>query len=282
MNRSSGLRIDSHAWISNRQNEPNPLLETIVTETHTAALLTATITSVANALHQPGTARTEPELRMYMPGTPAMLSGLRLWASEAGVSPNAAETVLAFFADLNPAQRQMKRYFTDIKVIGLDRACALHRLTLASAWRGACRSAAAAVSHLASETADELPELYELSAGVLGRILDAAAMGDTPCLNGAGQPFLPALPQRRTSARRMLGQTALVTTAGLKVHAYVRDVSASGFGLEQMPVLDAGQSISVELETGRRFMGSVVWYKAGRAGMRLNRTLIPTDPLIWG
>ena len=89
MNRSSGLRIDSHAWISNQQNEPNPLLETIVTETHTAALLTATITSVANALHLPGTARTEPELRMYMPGTPAMLSGLRLWASEAGVSPNA-------------------------------------------------------------------------------------------------------------------------------------------------------------------------------------------------
>ena len=176
----------------------------------------------------------------------------------------------------------MKRYFTDIKVIGLDRACALHRLTLASAWRGACRSAAAAVSHLASETADELPELYELSAGVLGRLLDAAAMGDTPCLNGAGQPFLPALPQRRTSARRMLGQTALLTTAGRKVQAYVRDVSASGFGLEQVPVLDAGQAISIELETGRRFSGSVVWCKAGRAGMRLNRTLIPTDPLIWG
>lgn len=282
MNLSSSLKNDSHASIFKPQRAPNPLLETFVTDTHTAALLTATITSVANALHVPGTARTQAELQLYLPRDPAVLSGFPRWAVEAGVSPNAAETVLAFFADLGPARRQIERYFTDANAIGLDRASALHRLTLTSAWRGTCRSAAAAVSHLASETEADLPELYELSASVLGRVLDAAALGETPCLNGAGQPFLPALPQRRTSARRMLCQSALVTAAGLKVHAYVRDVSASGFGLEQMPVLDAGQSISVELASGRRFNGSVVWYKAGRAGMRLNRTLTPTDPLLWG
>ncbi len=282
MNLSSSLKNDSPASISKPQWAPNPLLETIVTDTHTAALLTATITSVANALHVPGTTRTQAELQLYLPRDPAVLPSFRRWVREAGVSPNAAETVLAFFADLGPARRQIERYFTDANTIGLDRAGALHRLTLTSAWRGTCRGAAAAVRHLATETEDDLPELYALSAGVLGRVLDAAASGDTPCLNGAGQPFLPALPQRRTSARRMLCQTALVTTASLKVHAFVRDVSATGFGLEQMPVLDAGQSISVELETGRRFTGSVVWYKAGRAGMRLNRAITPNDPLLWG
>ncbi len=282
MSLSSGLNSDSHALISKPQETPNPLLETIVNDTQTAALLTATITSVANALHLPGTTRTQAELQLYLPRDPAVLPTFRRWAREAGVSPNAAETILAFFADLGPARRHIERYFTDANTIGLDRAGALHRLTLTSVWRGTCRSAAAAVRHLASDTKAELPELYELSAGVLGRVLDAAAMGDTPCLNTGGQPFLPALPQRRSSARRMLGQTALVTTAGLKVHAYVRDVSASGFGLEQMPVLDAGQAISVELASGRRFTGTVVWSKASRAGIRLNRTLTPNDPLLWG
>ncbi len=282
MNLSSDLRNATHFWISRRHDEPNPLLETIVTDTQTAALLTATIASFANAMHLPGTARTQPELQMFLPRDPAVLAGFRRWASEAGVSLNTAETVSAFFADLGPARRQMQRYFTDANAIGLDRAGALHRLTLTSAWRGACRSAAAAVRHVATETEDDLPELYVLSAGVLGRILDAAALGETPCIDTEGQPFLPALPQRRNSARRILGQMARISAASRTVQAYVRDVSAGGFGLEQIPSFDTGQVLSIELACGRRFTGTIVWYKAGRAGLRLNRTLTPNDPLLWG
>ncbi len=282
MNHSSGLRSDTHFWISKQYDEPNPLLESIVTETQTAALLTATIASFANALHLPGTVRTQAELQMYLPRDPTVLSGFRRWASEAGISANAAESVTAFFAELGPARRQMQRYFADANTIGLDRAGALNRLTLASTWRGTCRSAAAAVRHVASETEKDLPELYVLSAGVLGRILDAAALGETPCINADGAPFLPALPQRRNSARRMLGQNARITAAGRTVQVYVRDVSAGGFGLDQIPAFDPGQVLSVELASGRRFTGTVVWYKAGRAGIRLNRALTPNDPLLWG
>ncbi len=278
----SRLRSDTHFWISQQHDEPNPLLITIVTDTHTAALLTATIASFANALHVPGTVRTQAEIQMYLPRDPAVLSGFRRWAAEAGISVNAAESVAAFFADLGPARRQMQRYFTDANAIGMDRAGALHHMTLTSAWRGTCRSAAAAVRHLNSETEHELPELYMLNAGVLGRILGAAASGDTPCIDAKGQPFLPPLPQRRNAARRMLGQSARITAAGRITQAYVRDVSAGGFGLEQVPSFDPGQVLSVELASGRRFTGTVAWYKAGRAGIRLNRTLTPNDPLLWG
>lgn len=282
MNLNSDFSSDRHIWMATPQDEPNPLLEAIVTDTQTAALLTAAIASFANALHRPGTVRTQAELQMYLPRDPSVLPSLRRWASEAGITGNATETMSAFFVDLGPARRQMERYFADANVIGLDRAGALHRLTLTSAWRGTCRSAAAAVRDLASQTEDDLPELYALSAGVLGRILDAAAIGGSPCIDAKGQPFLPALPQRRTSARRMLGQNARVTAAGRTVHAYVRDVSASGFGLEQIANLDVGQVLSIEIATGRRFTGTVVWYKASRAGIRLNRTLTPNDPLLWG
>ena len=149
MNLSSDLRSATHFWISKQNDQPNPLLETIVTDTQTAALLTATIASFANALHLPGTVRTQAELQMYLPRDPAVLLGFRRWASEAGISVNATESVSAFFADLGPARRQMQRYFNDANAIGLDRAGALHRLTLTSAWRGTCRSAAAAVRHVA-------------------------------------------------------------------------------------------------------------------------------------
>ena len=282
MNLNSDFRSAAQVWISESGDEPNPLLEAIVTETHTAALLTATIASFANAVHLPGTVRTQAELQMYLPRDPAVLTGFRRWASEADLSLRAAESVSAFFADLGPARRQMQRYFTDVNSIGLDRAGALHRMTLTRAWRDTCKSAAAAVKDLASESESDLPNLYHLSAGVLGRILDAAAAGATPCINAEGAPFLPALPQRRNSMRRMIGQTAHVTAAGRTVQAYVRDVSAGGFGLEQIAALDVGQVLSIELATGRRFTGTVVWYRAGRAGIRLNRTLPPNDPLLWG
>jgi PilZ domain len=282
MNLNSDFRSAAQVWRSEPGDEPNPLLEAIVTETQTAALLTATIASFANALHLPGTVRTQAELQMYLPLDPAVITGFRRWASEANLSTRAAESVSAFFADLGPARRQMQRYFADANSIGLDRAGALHRLTLTSAWRGTCKSAAAAVKDLASETELDLPDLYHLSAGILGRILEAAASGATPCINAEGAPFLPALPQRRNSVRRMIGQTARVTAAGRTVQAYVRDVSAGGFGLQQIAVLDVGQVLSIELATGRRFTGTVVWYRAGRAGIRLSRTLPPNDPLLWG
>jgi hypothetical protein len=282
MNLSSSLRNDTHFWFTKPCDEPNPLLETIVTDTHTAALLTATIASFANAMHLSGTVRSQAELQMYLPRDTVLLPGFQRWASEAGLSRSAAESVSAFFADLGPARRQMKRYFSDTNSIGLERASALHRMTLTSAWRGACRSAASAVRHVASETGQDLPELYALSAGVLGRILDAAAHGEAPCIGAEGQPFLPALPQQRNSARRFLGQSARVTAAGRTVQAYVRDVSAGGFGLEQLPPFDPGQVLSIELASGRRFTGTVMWSKAGRSGIRLNRTLTPNDPLLWG
>ena len=136
MNLDSSLKIDSDTWKSEPREAPNPLLETIVTDTHTTALLTATITRVANALHLAGTTRTQAELQLYVPRDPAVLASFRRWASEAGISAMAAESVTAFFADLGPARRQMQRYFTDANSIGLDRASALHRLTLTSAWRG--------------------------------------------------------------------------------------------------------------------------------------------------
>ncbi|MEQ1714623.1 MAG: hypothetical protein ABL907_01340 [Hyphomicrobium sp.] len=56
----------------------NPLLEKRVTETQGAALLTAAITSVVNVLSQPGVARTQAELQMYLPNATGMIFSVRV------------------------------------------------------------------------------------------------------------------------------------------------------------------------------------------------------------
>lgn len=258
------------------------VFESLVCETHTAALLTAAIASVANTLKTLTTARSEAELAPYVPHDPTVVIAFRRWASEAGIGVPAMSALASYFADLEPARRQTGRYFADANVIGPDRAVALHQFALTGVWRGVCRSAVSAVKHLNTEIDDRLPELYTLNAGVLVRLLEAAAQGESPCVDGRGQLYLPALPQRRQTSRRTVGQAAMVTIAGTKFRAYVRDVSAGGFGLEQLPVVEVGQTAVIETMTGRRFTGSIAWYKKGRAGVRFMRPLTPNDPLMWG
>ena len=201
---------------------------------------------------------------------------------EAQISIQAQGAVSSFFAGLEPARRETERYFADASLLGLERAAALHQFSLAANWRLVAQSAADAVEDLNVETEEWLPELYGLSAGILGRLLQAAASGQSPCIDAAGQPFLPALPQRRRSARRTLGEAATVTIAERSVRAYVRDVSQGGLGLEQAGKLPVGAIATVVIPSGRRFTGAVVWNKSGRAGLRFTVPLTPNDPLLWG
>ena len=73
------------------------------------------------------------------------------------------------------------------------------------------------------------------------------------------------------SSRRTVSQNGLMTVAGKSFRVFVRDVSAGGFGLEQVPILHAGTGAIVEISTGRRFSGTIAWYKLGRAGVRFTR-----------
>ena len=280
----------THASITHTQNpawrlDPelaHPHFEALVCDTHTAALLTAVMTSIVNVLRRTGATRTQVEIERYAPQDPTLVLAFRRWASEADLSSSAVSAVVAYFAGLEPARRQLQRYFTDANTIGPDRATALHQFALASAWRGACHSAIAAVSLLDSESERRLPEFYNLNAAMLVDVLRAAASGQSPCVDATGQPQLPELPQRRRSSRRTVSQTGLMTVAGKSFRVFVRDVSGGGFGLEQVPILRSGTDTIIEISTGRRFSGTIVWYRLGRAGVRFTRPLTPNDPLLWG
>lgn len=260
----------------------HPLLETLICETHNAALLTAATTSIVNVLRNPAIARSPGEIEIYLPKNPALLATFPRLATEAGVEIAILTSIVAFFSETEAARGLTSGYFTDARLFGIERAVALHQYSLSQAWRNVCHAALDAVGAMNGTTADLLPELYHLNAGVLGRLLNAAARGESPCVAADGQPFLPVLPQRRQAGRKTVGQPALLSVSGTQAHVYVRDVSLGGLGLESVPVLRPGTSAVVELATGRRLTGEIVWYERSRAGLKFAKLLPPGDPLISG
>ena len=233
-----------------------PILEVLVCETHSAALLTATIASAVNAFKRRDSERTEQGLKPYVPREPALISVLRN-----GIA--------------------LDQYFADANHIGAERASALHLHGLSNSWRRACDDALVAVRQLHGHLG-RLPSQYTSNSKVLIDLLQTVTRGGSPCLDANGRISIPDLPQRRQSARRTICQPCTITHNRTTSQGFVRDVSPGGFGLERVPQLVPKGLVLVELPSGRRFTGVVAWCNGSAAGVRFARTLLPNDPLLSG
>ena len=258
-----------------------PVLEALVCETHSAALLTATIASAINAFRREQSERAEADLKPYVPREPALISVLRNGMLETNLDEDTIGVISDFFDDLAPARIALDQYFADAKHIGSDRASALHQLALINVWRRGCENALVAVRQMHGHLG-RLPLQYTSNSQVLIDILEDVSQGGTPCVDEEGNLRLPELPQRRKSARRTLCQPCTITHNGTTSRAFVRDVSPGGFGLERIPALPPKSLVLIELPSGRRFTGVVAWSNEHSAGIRFSRTLLPNDPLLTG
>ncbi len=258
-----------------------PMLEALVCEVHSAALLTAAITSAVNAFPREGSVRSADGLRPYIPSEPAIVSVLRNGMLETDLNEHTVRLVIQYFDDLAPARIALDRYFAEANHIGEDRAATLHLLTVSTAWRRACQDALLAVRQLHSELL-RLPAQYTSNSKLLNNLLQDAIMGGSPCLDAEGQIALPDLPQRRQSARRTVCQPCQLTYNRATSQAFVRDVSPGGFGLERVPQLVPKTQVEIEMPSGRRFSGVVAWSSGSSAGIRFARPLLPNDPLLSG
>jgi hypothetical protein len=258
-----------------------PVVEALVCETHSAALLTAAIASAVNALRRQGTDRNEAALKPYVPREPALISVLKNGMLETELDEDTIGVICDFFDDLAPARIALDQYFADANHIGDDRASALHMLTLTNSWRRPCEDALVAVRLLHGH-AGQLPSQYTTNSEVLMDLLQQVINGGSPCIDGSGRIALPDLPQRRRNARRTICQPCTITHNRKTSQAFVRDVSPGGFGLEQVPPLVPKTLILIELPSGRRFTAVVAWCNGSTAGVRFARILLPNDPLLSG
>lgn len=258
-----------------------PMLEALVCEVHSSALLTATIASAVNAFKLANAVRSEAALRPYIPGEPAIISVLRNGMLETDLDEDTVRLVTQFFDDLAPARIALDRYFADANHIGEDRAATLHLLALSNVWRRACQDALLAVRQLHSDLR-QLPAQYTSNSKLLNNLLQDVIIGGMPCIDAQGQIAIPDLPQRRQSARRTVCQPCQLTYNRVTSQAFVRDVSPGGFGLERVPQLVPKTVVQIELPSGRRFTGVVAWCSGSSAGVRFTRLLLPNDPLLAG
>jgi len=258
-----------------------PILEALICETHSAALLTATITSAINAFRRDGAERSESALKPYVPREPALISVLRNGLLETDLDEDSLAVVGDFFDDLAPARIALDQYFADANHIGEERGSALHLLSLSNSWRRACEDALVATRQMHGYLG-RLPAQYTSNSNVIQGLLQDAVLGGSPCLDSEGHINLPDLPQRRRTARRTICQPCTITHNRMTSQAFVRDVSPGGFGLERVPQLVPKSLVLIELPSGRRFTGVVVWCNGSAAGVRFSRTLLPNDPLLSG
>ena len=258
-----------------------PMLEALVCEVHSAALLTAAITSAVNAFRLHDGERSEAGLKPYVPREPALISVLRNGMLENNIKGDTVAVILDFFDALGPARTALDKYFADANNIGADRAAALHLLSTTSAWRRASEIARLAVRNLLTEI-DRLPAQYTSNSKMLIGLLQDVITGGTPCLDARGHIALPDLPQRRQSARRTICQPCTITHNRETSQAFVRDVAPGGSGLERVSRLVPKTLVQIELPSGRRFSGVVAWCNGSSAGVRFTKTLLPNDPLLSG
>jgi hypothetical protein len=263
---------------------PDPglsMLEALVCEVHSAALLTAAIASAVNSFRLHEGERSEAGLKPYIPREPALISVLRNGMLENNIKEDTVAVILGFFDALGPGRVALDKYFADASHIGADRAAALHLLSTTSAWRRASENARLAVRQLLTEL-DRLPTQYTSNSRRLIGLLQDVITGGTPCLDARGRIVLPDLPQRRQSARRTICQPCTITHNRETSQAFVRDVAPGGFGLERVSQLMPKTLVQIELPSGRRFTGIVAWCRGSSAGVRFTRTLLPNDPLLSG
>ena len=109
-----------------------PMLEALVCEVHSAALLTATIASAINAFRRNGAVRSEAETQALRATRTGDRSVLRNGMLETDLNEDTVRLVIQFFDDLGAGAHRARPIFADANHIGEDRAAALHLLTVSA------------------------------------------------------------------------------------------------------------------------------------------------------
>lgn len=258
------------------------LIRALMQEILTAAQLTAGAASAINMAHGTGPTRALSEASTLIADFPARFDNWPQRILEEELSLDTLEDIAGFYAAFRRAREQLTLFEDEAKQIGLGRASTLHMGPLTTSWRLTARHARMASLGLTRDAADILQEESVANARILDAALTRIIAGEAVCCQRDGTIVVPTLSERRRAPRRSLLQTAQVRAGSSTFTAFARDISSGGLGLTRMPKLAIGTLLIVDLSCGRTLHGTVAWSDGINTGMRLDRPLRPTDPLIFG
>ncbi len=260
----------------------SPVLEGLVCSVQQSALLTAVIASWVNSLSNSDIAAKATDFAHYAPQDPTLSLTLLGMIDSSELSADAFESLGIFAHAISDARDSFLDMMDEAAEIGIEHATILHRNTLVTAWRELARKGLAAMKALEPSISGRLPPLYADACAQLRSILADVIAGNAPCIDAAGDPMLPTLPQRRSSMRRSIIEDCRVTVANQTFRCMLKDISPGGLGLTRVPVISVGNPVAIEMSTGRVLEGRVAWCRNSAAGVQFSKPLPPDDPLLAG
>ena len=169
-------------------------------------------------------------------------------------------------ASLNAAPEQLR---------GLEMA---QFASTAEAWRQAAARTRAFLAELRKLLRVDYIPVSQGEYDEIARLLAHVEAGHYPMLDGKGEVSLPSLFERRQSERaRLWAPAALTTTAGEQA-VIIRDMSATGLGIEGAHNLPVNTAVTVRIGPSLQLEGVIAWAETGRAGVRLLAPLTGANP----
>ncbi|MGE0626564.1 MAG: PilZ domain-containing protein [Hyphomicrobiaceae bacterium] len=259
------------------QGTESHLLVGFVNEVISTALWVAVTTGIVNRcyLHNMPTALSF--LRGSIPPNPVLFTALKREMDEDRRVERLIDRCEEFFTCLGAARNLLLAEFRPEEAF--RRSSDIESYRLCDMWQATAGAGLLALYEIDGS------EFLSAAAGTPDRIADVC---DALILaRDGGQPFqdngVPAIPEwaeQRLSRRFLLNMPAFLTCQGRRSDVMVLNISGSGMGLDFVKDARSGDLVSVELQNGRRFIGTIVWVQCNHAGLRFRRALRLTDPLL--
>jgi hypothetical protein len=279
---SEPAKLRSAPMSSNEPVEGNALFEALVCEFHWTALQIGAISCCMNASLASGRAWMLRSCSNLVPvESPVVRVALRSW-QDIGLPRELAGAISRLYFDLADAKKIALPLINSAGIFVGPHIPIVKLEQITAVWRKLAEDCRDAVLALEPETRWRLNGAYTGNALVLGKFMKEAMAGSRSCVNNYGEVALPLLPQRRKTPRFMLLQPCKLTWQGSTSIAFARDISTNGIGLNCERDLRLKDPVIIELRSGRRMKGLVVWCSNGKLGVRFDNPLPDNDPLISG
>lgn len=276
---SIAMRDDLQPAPRESRAAPNMMFESVATDLHWAAVHVATMASLFNA-----------QARIDLTG------GVRNWRQLLAQDVQAMLLLLRFHDDFalpQPVARSLATLYEHLASVNAatltfcethPRAATgrTHAEQLTHSWRRLAAEAAQVLRALEPLESRMLSELFVADARMLADFLEETAKGSAARVAPSGEVNVPPVNQNRRSPRVAAHGRCRASLDGASYSAELIDASREGIGLHCAVSLPVGKRVHLELPDGRQIAGAVVRCDSGRVGLRLERRLPLSDPLLAG
>lgn len=257
-------------------------LRCILIEIEEASVMVAITASIAGAISGSRSHDlTLQHLLSYLPASPEVYRRHIDQVISAALAPSLVLPIQAYHARLSYALR-VTRAVVDAGPAPDPAVAASEIENVESAWRHVCGTALGAINILRDTLAAVRHSRPPVANEHAEALLRSAKAGGRPCVGEDGKVRMPLWAESRTHARHPTQITARIHMLGTIHDAIIENASRTGLGLSGLGEAMAGIRVGIELQTGERLTGKIMWVRGERAGVQLETMLPDTHGLLVG